>query len=204
MPSDNHGIATAFDRAGLLRRGALAVAAGTAVAALPRGAAAASVPDADLAYLRLVTAAELLKADFQQRALKSKKLGARAAGVVRRVQSDDAAHYAGLVVLMSGAGQQPTTAGDIDFTYPAGTFASERAILAFADNLGQLTLGAYLGALENVQTGALRLPFGQIAANEAQQLSALAPLLGRPTIGRAFAGAMSIDNVSSALDRYES
>jgi hypothetical protein len=67
-----------------------------------------------------------------------------------------------------------------------------------------MTLGAYLGALENVQVPRLRLPLAQIAANEAQQLSALAPALGRPTIGRAFAAALPIDTVSASLDRYES
>ena len=67
-----------------------------------------------------------------------------------------------------------------------------------------LALGAYLGAIENVQTPAARLALAQIAANEAQQLSALGPVAGRPTIGKAFAAALSIDAVSAALDEYES
>jgi hypothetical protein len=55
-----------------------------------------------------------------------------------------------------------------------------------------------------VQTPEIRLPLGQIAANEAQHLSTLAAPLGRPTIGHAFAPSYSIDDVSTALDRYES
>jgi len=70
--------------------------------------------------------------------------------------------------------------------------------------LTSLALGAYLGALENVQTPSIRLPLAQIAANEAQQLSALAPLVGRQAIGAAFAAALPIDVVSAALDEYES
>ena len=46
--------------------------------------------------------------------------------------------------------------------------------MKLAASLEDLTLGAYLGAVENVQTPQLRLPIGQIAANEAQHVSALA------------------------------
>ena len=65
-------------------------------------------------------------------------------------------------------------------------------------------LGAYVGALENVQTPQLRLPIGQIAANEAQHQGALAALRGKPVIGKAFAPALQIGAVTAALDDYES
>ena len=73
-----------------------------------------------------------------------------------------------------------------------------------AVTVGFLALGAYLGALEQVQTPAIRLPLAQISANEAQQQSALAHVLGRGAIGSAFAAALPIDVVSAALDGYES
>ena len=50
----------------------------------------------------------------------------------------------------------------------------------------------------------LRLPIGQIAANEAQHLGALEALEGRSVIGKAFAPALQIGSVSDALDEYES
>lgn len=174
-----------MNRAELLRSAAFAVLA-----------PAATVPDGDLAYLRLLVAVELLKADFESRA--------KTPSVIRRMQADDAAHYNGLAGLMANAGQTPATAADIDFSYPKGSFASTESVLALASKLTALTLGAYLGALENVQTPALRLPLGQIAANEAQQASALAQALGRPPIGNAFATALPIDAVSAALGKYES
>ncbi len=65
-------------------------------------------------------------------------------------------------------------------------------------------LGAYLGAAENVETAELRLPIGQIAANEAQHLGALEALEGRSVIGKAFAPALQIGSVSDALDEFES
>jgi len=193
--------------AGLSRRGVLRLTlAGVGLATLgsPSAAVAAGVPDVDLSYLRVLVAAELLKADFASTALSSGKLDASSGRLIRRVRADDGAHSSGLAALLSGAGQPPATADDIDFAYPTGSFASQRSILSLARKLGTLTLGAYLGAVENVLTATLRLPLGQIAANEAQQLSALAAVVGRPVIGGAFAGSLAIDAVSSALDEYES
>src|SRR5262249_12786664 len=163
-----------------------------------------AVPDGDLAYLRLLVAAELLKADFASSALGSGKLGKSGARLFRRTRSDDGAHYKRLAALMTGAGQQPATAADIDFSYPAKTFKSASSIAKRGSRIATVALGAYLGALENVQTPSLRLPFAQIAANEAQQVAALAPLAGRPSVGAAFAPALPVASVSAALDAYES
>ena len=192
-----------MNRAELLRTG---VGGGAALLGLGVWAehAAAAVPDADFAYLRLLVATELLKADFATQASANGKLGKPAAGIVRRMHAADNAHYTGLAALMNDAGQPPATAGDIDFSYPRGSFATARLTAGLAWKLTSLALGAYLGALENVQTPSIRLPLGQIAANEAQQQSALAPLVGRPAIGSAFAAALPIDVVSAALDDYES
>jgi hypothetical protein len=192
-----------MNRAGLLRTG---VGGGAALLGLGVWAerAAAAVPDVDLSYLRLLVATELLKADFATQAIASGKLGTPAAGIVRHMHAADHAHYTGLAALMNDAGQRPATADDIAFSYPRGTFASARSAATLAWKLTSLTLGAYLGALEQVQTPTIRLPLGQIAANEAQQQSALAPLVGRQSIGSAFAAALPIDAVSAALDHYES
>jgi Ferritin-like domain len=193
-----------FSRSELLRGGAVLALSGGGLAALAAPADAVTVPDNDLAYLRLLGAAELLKADFQAQALAADKLNGAGAALVRQMQADDKAHYASLSILTNGAGQPPPTADDIDFTYPARTFAKQGSIVKLAHQLAGLTLGAYLGAIENVQTSSLRLPIGQIAANEAQQMSALARLLGRAQIGHAFAPSLSIDAVSAQLDRFES
>ena len=93
---------------------------------------------------------------------------------------------------------------DIDFAYPKGSFHSESAILKLAGRLERVLVGAYLGAAENVETPGLRLPIGQIAANEAQHVGALEALEGRSPIGKPFAPALQIGAVSDALDEYES
>jgi hypothetical protein len=184
--------------------GGVLLASGSAVSVLASAAAAATIPDNDLAYLRLLIGAELLAADFQTQALAGNKLSAASASAVRQMLADEKAHYSSLAQLVTAAGQIPATADDIDFTYPSGSFTSEGAIMKLADTIETLTLGAYLGAIENVQTAQLRLPIGQIAANEAQHVSALAQLSGQPVIGRAFAPSLQIGAVSAALDAYES
>lgn len=194
-----------LSRASLLRRGGVALLTTSAAGALLAGTAnAASIPDNDLAYLRLLIGAELLAADFQSTALSSGKLSASATSALKQMAADEGAHYTGLANLVTAAGQTPATSDDIDFTYPRRTFISQGSILKAACTIESLTLGAYLGAVENVQTPQLRLPIGQIAANEAQHLSALEPMLGHPAIGHAFAPSLSIAAVTAALDEYES
>lgn len=176
---------------------------GGAVLAVPPLAHAAA-PDADLAYLRLLIGVELLTIDFYGRALATRKLDPTGGALMRQMHADERAHYNGLSAAVTGLGQTPATAGDIDFAYPAGATASRGAILKLAQKLEWLALGAYLGAVQNVQAPDLRLPIGQIAANEAQHGGALAHALGAPPIGRAFAPALQIDAVSAVLGRYES
>ena len=199
---------TGFSRADLLRRGAVGggalLVSASGLTAFADAASAGTIPDADLAYLRLLIAAELLALDFQDRALASGKLRHDAHPVVRKLRADEKAHYTKLASLMTAAGQTPATSDDIDFSYPRRSFHGQTAILRFARQIERLALGAYLGAVENVETPELRLPIGQIAANEAQHAGALAELAGGAMIGRAFAPALQMGEVSNALDRFES
>jgi len=180
------------------------VLSGSVLGALAGRADAATPPDNDLAYLRLLVAAELLAADSQARALASGKLSRRSKAVIKKMAADEKAHYTRLAQLVTAAGQPPATAGDIDFSYPKRSFASQASVLKLAAGIETLVLGAYLGAIENVETAELRLPIGQIAANEAQHVGALAALRRRTVIGRAFAPSLQIDAASAALDRFES
>ena len=169
-----------------------------------RQAAVTAPPDGDLAYVRLLIAAELLAIDFHQRALAAKgKVGSLAA-TFRRSLADERVHYAALVRVLTDAGQPATGAGDVDFAYPRGSFASRGSIARLAWRIENVLLGSYLGAIAGVQTPELRLPIGQIAANEAQHLSAVASAAGKARIGRAFPPALSIGAASDALDAFES
>ena len=201
-------MADRLTRGAVLRRGAIAGGAlavggvGAAVLAAPAGAM--TFPDGDLANLRLLVGAELLALDYQGQALSSGLLSAPAAALFKQAVADDTAHYDGLVDLLGKGNVVAATSDDIDFAYPKGSFDSEAAILKLAGEIQELALGAYVGALENLQTPLIRLPVAQIAVNEAQHEAALASLAGRPVLGRAFGPALQIDAVSAALSNYES
>jgi hypothetical protein len=193
---------TPLNRASLLRRGGALLVGGAALGLTPT--ARAAVPDEDLAYARLLIGVELLEVDFETQALASGRLDPPAQKALTGLLAQDKAHLAGLSSLVTGAGQVAATADDVDFTYPSATFSSAAKLAAFADTLETLALGAYLGAVENVQTSRWRLPIGQIAASEAQHVAALADAAGKPVLGRAFAPSLQIGAVSAALDAYES
>jgi hypothetical protein len=202
-------VVSAVSRAELLRRGAVGggalLVSASGLSAFAGTAAADAPPAADLAYLRLLIATELLGVDFQRHALASRKLHTKgAAALIRKLRADENAHYAKLAAVLTAAGQTPATSADIDFAYPKGSFRSESAILKLAGKLERLMVGAYLGAAENLETPELRLPIGQIAANEAQHVGALEALEGRSVIGKPFAPALQMGAVSDALDEYES
>jgi rubrerythrin len=192
-------------RRGAVGGGALLVSAsGMSALGFADVASAATPPDVDLAYLRLLIAAELLAVDFQAKALRSRKLRHPAHSLLLRIRSDETKHYAQLAALLTDAGQTPATSDDIDFSYPKGAFRTQGSITRLAGRLEHLMVGAYLGAVGNVETPALRLTIGQIAANEAQHQGALAALHGQPVVGRPFAPALQIGAVSDALDEFES
>ena len=197
-----------MSRTGLLRRGAVGTGAllvsSSGLSAFAGVASAATLPDADLAYLRLLIAAELLAVDFQTKALASGKLRRAAASLARRIRADENAHYAALSNLMVAAGQTPVTADDIDFAYAKGSFRSQSSIVKLAGRLEHLMVGAYVGANASVEAPELRLLIGQIATNEARHAGALAALAGRATVGEPFAPPLPIAAVSRALDEFES
>jgi rubrerythrin len=192
-----------------LRRGAVGggalLASASGLSAFGTSVASADTPsDADLAYLRLLIAAELLALDFHTKALTSRRLRHAAHALSRRIRADESAHYTQLANLLTAAGQTPATSADIDFSYPKGTFRSQASILKLGGRLERLLVGAYVGAIENVAAPELRLVIGQIAANEAQHEGAIAALDGRSVIGKAFAPAMQVGAVSDVLDEFES
>jgi len=190
-------------RRGAAGGGALLVSA-SGIAALPGLASADTIPDGDLAYLRLLIAAELLAVDFQTNALNSGRLRHAGHRLLRQIRSDEHAHYNGLAAQLTAAGGTPATSGDIDFRYPTGTFRSQASILRMAGRLEHLLVSAQVGAVENLETPALRLLVGQIVANEAQHQGALAGLRGEPAVGKALAPALQMGAVSNVLDEFES
>jgi hypothetical protein len=180
----------------LTRRSLLA--AGAALVLAP-AAAADTVDDNDLAWLRLLTGAELLGIDFYSAALKARKLRAKQ---LQDALAAEHEHYRIVAGLVAGAGATPATADDIDFSYPTGTFESAGATAKLAVALEETFLGAYLGAVAAVDSVALKSTLARVAAAQAQHLAVFKELRGGFPLRPALPGGLTIDRASNLLDAY--
>ena len=191
-------------RAQLFSRGAKGGAAFLLAGPLIDSAAADTIPDNDLAYARLLVGAELLALAFYARAIASRRLGPDALGYMKRARLNEREHYNKMSEVISGAGQAPAVAADFDFSYPKGAFASKSSIAKLGVTLEAAFMGAYLDAVDGLQTDALKQTVAQIAANEAEHLSVFMRLSGRSPIGISLPRPLTIDQASNALDVFTS
>lgn len=195
-----------LSRAQLLSRsakgGVALLASGSIAGALSGSAAADAIPDSDLAYARLLVAAELLAADFYAQAIAAKRFSGDTARDLKRALFNEHEHYESLSAVLSSAGQPPAVADDFDFAYPKGSFASKASIAKLGVTLETLFLGACLGAVDGTQTNGLKQPLARIAASEAQHLSFFTEHAGGEPIGISFPAALTIDVASDALDAF--
>ncbi len=185
-----------LSRSAFLATALVAVATPTALA---DGAA-----DVDLASSRLLVAVELLLADFYGRALSADRLGAAGRDALLRARFNEREHLAAVSGVLLGAGQTPATAADIDFGYPARTFATRGAIARTGAKLERIALGAYLGAVAAVQSPTLRSSLARIAACEARHLTVFQAEATGHALDNSFGDALAIDAASNALGAYTS
>jgi len=195
-----------LSRGDLLRRGsrsgAALLLAGPALISLPAEARADVPSDNDLAYARLLVAAELLAIDFYRRLLGSRRFRSAAARELSRSLADERKHHRAVAAILVAAGETPLSPADIDFIYPRQAFASSMSIAALGVRLESLFLGAHLGAVAGFEANALKLEAARIAANEAQHLSVFAGEARGQRIGAAFPRALTIDRASDELDAF--
>ena len=203
-------MAVLFSRKQLFARGARggprSFSRARSPAALADSAAAAPIPDADLAYARLLVGAELLALDFYAQAIAAKQFGGRRLKVLKRALFNEQEHYAGGRRDPHAApGRRRRSPADFDFSYPKGSRSTRRSrSRSSASTLETTFLGAYLGAVDALQTNALKQPVARIAASEAEHLSVFTRLLGGDPVGISFPDALTIDEASDALDAYTS
>jgi Ferritin-like domain len=197
-----------ISRAQLFSRGAKGSAvlllAGSVAGAVAASASADTIPDGDLAYARLLVGAELLASDFYAQAIGSKQFSGDVSRYLKRALFNEQEHYTTMSEVLTGAGQTPAVADDFDFAYPKGAFGSKISIAKLGVTLETAFLGAYLGAVDGLQTAGLKQPVARIAASEAQHLSAFAQLSGGDPIGISFPSPLTIDEASNALDAFAS
>jgi hypothetical protein len=185
-----------------VKGGAALLVAGTAVAGLAEGAAADPLPLADLAYARLLVAAELLASDFYEQAVAASNTSPAVTAYLKRAYANEQEHYQSVAGILSGAGVTPAVSADIDYTYPKGAFATEKSILKLAQQLETTMLGSYLGAIGGMQTSSFKQGLARIAASEAQHLSYMWTRNGGHAFNTAFPPALTIDQASAAMDAF--
>jgi Ferritin-like domain len=198
-------VSASISRAQLLSRsargGAALLVAGSALGQFVDSAAAA-LPTGDLGYARLLVGAELLASDFYTQAIAAANTGPAITKYLKLAYANEQEHYQSVAGILSGAGATPAVSGDIDFSYPDGTFASPKSIVAFAQQLEVTILGAYLGAVGGIQTNDFKTGIARIAACEAQHASYFATVMGGKAFSLSFPTALPIDQASDALDAY--
>ena len=185
------------------KTGAALLVAGSALGPLAATAKADPFSEGDLAYARLLVGLELLSINFYSRALAAKQLRPHGQKRLREALAHEQAHYQSVGQILIGAGLTPAGDGDIDFTYPPGTFKKPGAVARLGFHLETISVGAYLGAVSGLQSSQLVQQMARIAASEAQHLSVFGSSLGRP-FGFAFPAPLPIDQISTALDVFES
>jgi hypothetical protein len=199
-------VSASITRGQLLSRsakgGAALLVGGSTLGQLVDAAAAAPLPAADLAYARLLVGAELLASDVYTQAIAAANTGPTVTKYLKLAYANEQEHYQSVAGIVSGAGQTPAVSADIDFSYPDGTFDSQKSIVKFAHQLEVTILGAYLGAVGGVQTNDLKIGIARIAACEAQHASYFATAMGGKAFGLSFPPALTIDQASDALDAY--
>lgn len=162
-----------LSRSQFLRRsaaGSLALVSGGAVLATVRGDAIAqsgSDPsDTDIAAV--AAGAELLAVHVYGVAIRSKLFKGGALKYLKGARAAEQAHYDALAGVLKGAGLAAPQKSD--FTYDLPTLKSARQVLNFAVSLETAFLGAYLTAVDALDTPALKPVAAAIAANEASHL----------------------------------
>jgi Ferritin-like domain len=182
--------------------GASLLVAGSALGQFVGTAAAAPLPVGDLAHARLLVGVELLASDFYTQAIAAANAGPKLGWYLKRAYFNEQEHYQSVAEIISGAGQTAAVSGDIDFSYPEGTFADQGSIVKLAKQLEDLSLGAYLGAVAKMQTPGMIAGLARIAACEAQHSSYFTTVLGGKAFKSSFLPALTIDQVSNTLDTF--
>jgi len=186
------------------RGGAALLVAGTAVAALAPVAAADPLSDNDLAIARVLVAAELLGIDFYTQSIKANKLDKEDAKRFAQILSNEKEHYQSVAQILSGAGQVPATADDIDMAYPKGTFDSAASINKQAQTIETIMLGCYLGAVAGFQAVGIAAGLATIGASEAQHVAFFQTMETGNPFALAFPGPpLDFANATKALDVYQ-
>ncbi len=145
--------------------GGLALVAGGSLLAAAAGPALGQATG-DVAIAKLAATAELLAIDVYGRAIKTGFFTGDVLGYLQGARQNEQDHYDALAGVLGAEAPK-----GVKFRYPMGTFASAQSIAATGVALETAFVGAYLGAVDALESNDLKAVAGQIGANEAQHLT---------------------------------
>jgi rubrerythrin len=181
-----------LDRATFLRRGATgglvlvvggvalaAAACGDDTAASTSAAATTTAPGTvdDVAIAKLAATAELLAIDFYGMSIDTGIFKADDLAYLTAARQNEQDHYDALAKVLGA--QAPK---NLTFTYPMGTFDSDKSIADTGTALETAFVGAYMGAIPALKDDGLKEVAAQIGANEAQHLTTFKSLAAGGTL----------------------
>jgi hypothetical protein len=200
MPMHSGGEHT-FDRAGFLRVGVAAVAGSALVAVPARGAIPAPTPKGDdISYVQFAASGELVAVSLGQAMLVSPRVSAADKRRLRTLRDGDKDHLARLSAVI-GPDDAPHF-GDFHIALPAAAERTRDGLLGQALDLGELLAGVYLSGVTDTADAATRGLLGRLLWSEAQHLSVLRTLLGKPALASGLPAPVSLDDAAPLLDAY--
>ena len=167
----------------------------------PWVATASAATEDELAFANFGASTEFLVKDFYTKALDARVVSAPQTATLKRGRSAAAQHAKALSDLLRGAGDVAPAPEDFDFQWPAGTFRSEKEIVATGTGVLRALLGAYQTAAASVSNPAYGVLYASLAASVSQQLATLAARAGQNAI-EPFPTAMDLEAASDALETY--
>lgn len=177
--------------------GALAL---TAVSPIGQGSAYAAtalqgLKDVDI--LNFALTLEHLEAEFYKMAVAGGKLSGDALSVLTAIRDHEVAHVEALAKVITSIGGTPAMAQS---TYNFGDMSTQDAILATAETLEGVGVGAYTGAAPLIMDKAAYLPTAaSIEQVEARHYAAIRYLRGSDPAPEAFGPTSTVDEVTAAV-----
>lgn len=178
---------------------ALLSSSGPASAALTQEAP----PDpGDLGLARLGATAELIAANFYQRAIASKKFDAREVTQLRLALANERQHYQAIAQVFAGTDESPPTTSDFVVAFPSKDFRSRVSIAHLGTVIEKAVIGVHLGSVAAYTSAEHRLTAARIAASDARHMALLSTWVSDRPIGVALPNYLDTETAAEVLSRY--
>ena len=163
-----------------------------------------TAPAGDLDIVRFALTMEQLEAAFYAQVVNAHKersyLTARAFELTQQIALAEADHVQALSGVLTSAGQAvPATP---NFQFPAGVFISPITYAWFAYTLEEIGIGAYLGAVGNIGSSAIRQAAASIYGAEAQHAALLRTFAGFDFAPKYYESPLSVAQVTELITPY--